>query len=98
MRLSDSELRHFKNVDAGLRFWGWFRWVFIAVLLIMTARHVFGWSSQLGLSWLLLGGTYVLVAWPGLCRAYVFHAFKRLLLSDPEAREQLAAAGIKIPE
>ena len=96
MRLNSSELQHFKNVEAGLRFWRWFRWVVIAVLVIMTVRYAFGLASKATATWLLLGGGYLLVAWPGLCRAYVFHALKRVLVSDPEAREQLAAAGIKV--
>ena len=32
MRLTDDEIRHFRNVLWGVRFWRWFRWVLLAVL------------------------------------------------------------------
>ena len=35
---------------------------------------------------------YLLVAWPGLCRAYVYRALRRMIDADPEARRQLDEA------
>ena len=95
MKLSDSEIRHFRNVLWGIRFWRWFRWVFAAVLLYTAVVHFSGWKPFQHSDWLFAGAVYLLVAWPGLCRVYVFHTLHRLVSEDLEARAQLADAGIK---
>ncbi len=96
MRLTDSELRHFKNVSWGVRFHRWFRWVFLAVLAFTIVAHVTGWREATRIDWLFAGAVYLLVAWPGLCRVYVFHTLERFVAADPEARQQLHDAGIRV--
>lgn len=71
MRLTENELEHVMNVDWGLRFWHWFRWVLALVLLVLAIGGQLGLSRPIAIEWLVIGGVYVLVAWPGLCRAYV---------------------------
>lgn len=95
MKLTDSEIRHFKNVLWGTRFWAWFRWALLVVLGYTAAAHFGGWNTISRPDWLAAGAVYLLVAWPGLCRAYVFHTLRRVLADDPEARAQLAAAGVR---
>ena len=95
MQLTDAEVRHFKNVLWGTRFHRWFRWVFLAVLAYTAVSHFSGWRPIHRVDWLAAGVVYLLVAWPGLCRIYVFHTLHRLVAEDPEARSQLAAAGVK---
>ena len=95
MQLTESEVRHFKNVLWGARFWRWFRWVLVAVLAYTAIAHFTGWRPMQRVDWLAAGAAYLLVAWPGLCRIYVFHTLRRLVAEDPEARSQLAAAGVK---
>lgn len=95
VRLTESEVRHFKSVLWGVTFWRSFRWVLLAVLAYTAAAHFFGWKSLARPDWLALGSVYLLVAWPGLCRTYVFHTLHRLVAADPEARHQLAAAGVE---
>jgi len=95
MRLRESEVRHFKNVLWGTRFWSWFRWVLVAVLTYAAISHYSGWRPIERTDWLIAGALYLLVAWPGLCRTYVFHTLYRVVAEDPEARSQLAAAGVK---
>ena len=73
----------------------WFRWVFAAVLLYTAVVHFSGWKPFQHSDWLFAGAVYLLVAWPGLCRVYVFHTLHRLVSEDLEARAQLADAGIK---
>ena len=92
MRLTDDELKHVLNVDWGLRFWGWFRWVLLAVLTVAATARYTGWMTPPRADWLVIGGVYLLVAWPGLCRAYVYQALRRLIDADPELRAQLEAA------
>lgn len=95
MQLTDSEIRHFKNVLWGTRFWRWFRWVLVAVVAYAAIAHFSGWKPIQRLDYLALGAVYLLVAWPGLCRTYVFHTLHRLVAADPEARAQLTAAGVQ---
>lgn len=95
MQLTESEVRHFKNVLWGTRFWRWFRWVLVAVLTYTAIAHFTGWRPMQRIDWLAAGAGYLLVAWPGLCRTYVFHTLHRLVAEDAEARSQLAAAGVK---
>ena len=95
MQLSDTEIKHFKNVLWGTRFWRWFRWVLIAILAYTAVAHFSGWRPMQRIDWLAAGAMYLLVAWPGLCRTYVFYTLYRLVAEDPEARSQLAAAGVK---
>ena len=95
MKLTEAEIRHFRNVLWGTRFWRGFRWVLVAVLAYTVAGHVAGWKPVERIDWLAAGAVYLLVAWPGLCRTYVFHTLHRLVAEDPEARAQLAAAGVK---
>lgn len=95
MKLTDSDVQHFRNVLWGTRFWAWFRWVLLAVLAYTALAHFTGWRPLARPDWLAAGAVYLLVAWPGLCRVYVFHTLHRILAQDPEARAQLAAAGIK---
>jgi len=95
MKLTETEIRHFKNVLWGTRFWRWFRWVFISVLAYTAIAHFSGWRPMQRLDWLVAGVAYLVVAWPGLCRTYVFHTLHRLVAQDPEASAQLAAAGVK---
>jgi hypothetical protein len=97
MRLTDEEVRHFRNVQWGTRFWRWFRWVLLAVLVWTAIAHLTGWKPLSRPDWLLAGAVYLLVAWPGLCRVYVFHTLRRLLADDAEARAQLEAAGVQLP-
>jgi len=92
MRLTDRELKHIVNVDWGLRFWRWFRWVLLAILLLATFGGGLGLLRPVAPDWLVIGGVYLLVAWPGLCRAYVYHALRRVIDQDDEAREQLRQA------
>ncbi|WP_337243451.1 hypothetical protein [Luteimonas sp. gir] len=92
MRLTENELKHVMNVDWGLRFWHWFRWVLALVLLVLAIGGQLGLSRPIAIEWLVIGGVYVLVAWPGLCRAYVYHALRRLIDEDEEARDQLREA------
>ena len=95
MKLTESEVRHFKNVLWGTRFWAWFRWVLLAVLGYTAVAHLTGWRPLTRPDWLVAGALYMLVAWPGLCRTYVFQTLHRVVAEDPEARAQLAAAGVK---
>lgn len=95
MKLTASEIQHFKNVLWGTRFWRWFRWVLVAILAYTALAHFSGWRPMQRIDWLAAGSLYLLVAWPGLCRTYVFHTLHRLVAEDPEARAQLAAAGVK---
>ncbi|RZJ27881.1 MAG: hypothetical protein EON85_10255 [Brevundimonas sp.] len=95
MKLTESEITHFKNVLWGTRFHRWFRWVLLAVLAYIAIGHFTGWRPISRVDWLVAGALYLLVAWPGLCRIYVFHTLYRLVADDPEARSQLAAAGVK---
>lgn len=95
MQLHESEVRHFRNVLWGVKFWRVFRWVLLAVLAWVAAGHFGGWKPVARPDWIAAGAVYLLVAWPGLCRAYVFHALYRLVAADPEARAQLAAAGVR---
>lgn len=95
MKLTDTEIRHFRNVLWGARFWRGFRWVLAAALAYAAAGHVSGWNPVTRVDWLAAGAVYLLVAWPGLCRVYVFHTLHRLVAEDPEARAQLAAAGVR---
>jgi hypothetical protein len=95
MKLRESEIRHFKNVLWGTRFWRWFRWVLVTVLAYTAIAHFSGWRPLQRVDWLAAGTAYLLVAWPGLCRTYVFHTLHRLVSEDPEARSQLADAGVK---
>lgn len=95
MTLTESEVRHFRNVLWGVKFWRWFRWVLVGVLGYTAAGHFLGWNPLSRPDWLAAGGVYLLVAWPGLCRTYVFHTLHRVVSEDPEARAQLAAAGVK---
>ena len=92
VRLSEDELKHVANVDWGLRFWRWFRWVLLLILVVAAAAEYIGWTNPGHLEWLVAGGVYLLVAWPGLCRAYVYTALRRIIDEDPEARAQLAQA------
>ena len=39
MRLTDDEIRHFRNVLWGVRFWRWFRWVLLAVLRLADEAY-----------------------------------------------------------
>ena len=94
MTLTMNELKHIKNVEWGLKFWSWFRWVMLAMLAYTATRSWFSWGAPVGREWLLLGVGYLLVAWPGLCRSYVFHALKRIASADPQTRQQLIDAGI----
>ena len=95
MKLTATEVRHFKNVLWGTHFWAWFRWVLLLVLGYTAAAHFTGWKPLARTDWLAAGAVYLLVAWPGLCRTYVFHTLHRVVAEDPEARAQLAAAGVK---
>ena len=95
MKLTDTDIRHFKNVLWGTRFHRWSRWVFAAILVYVAVGHFSGWHAIDRVDWLVAGAVYLLVAWPGLCRVYVFHTLHRLVAEDPEARSQLAAAGVK---
>ena len=95
MQLTETEVRHFRNVLWGVKFWRVFRWVLLAVLGYTAVAHFSGWKPIARLDWLAAGGVYLLVAWPGLCRTYVFHTLHRLVAEDPQARAQLAAAGVK---
>lgn len=92
MRLTENELKHVLNVDWGLRFWRWFRWVLLLVLAFTLVGGELGWTGKASTPWLVAGTAYMLVAWPGMCRAYVYHALRRVIDADPEAREQLAEA------
>lgn len=92
MRLSQEELKHVLNVDWGLRFWRWFRWVLLLVLTVAATGQYTGWMNPPQPAWLIAGGLYLVVAWPGLCRAYVYTALRRVIEEDPEARAQLAQA------
>ena len=65
------------------------------VLGYMAAAHFSGWKPMARPDWLAAGAVYLLVAWPGLCRSYVFHTLHRVVAEDPEARAQLAAAGVE---
>jgi hypothetical protein len=96
MRLSDEELKHVLNVDWGLRFWRWFRWVLLAVLAAAFTAPYTGLMQPPGREWLVIGAVYLLVAWPGLCRAYVYRALRRLIDADPEASEQLRQARARL--
>ncbi len=95
MQLTDSDIRHFTNVLWGTRFWKLCRWVLAAVLVYSAIGHFSGWRPAGRVDWLVAGAAYLLVAWPGLCRVHVFHTLHRLVAADPEARAQLAAAGVK---
>ncbi|MFP7722618.1 hypothetical protein [Lysobacter sp. A3-1-A15] len=92
MRLTDEELKHVLNVDWGMRFWSWFRWVMVAVLLLAATGGYTGLVSPPRPEWIVAGFVYLLVAWPGLCRAHVYRALRRVIDADPEAREQLQLA------
>jgi hypothetical protein len=92
MRLTDNELKHVLNVEWGQWFWRWFRWVLIAVLAASVLGGQLGWLSTPRREWLVIGVVYLLVAWPGLCRAYVYHALRRVIDEDPEASAQLENA------
>ncbi len=97
MRLTEKELKHVLNVEWGLRFSHWFRWILLAILTAATASRF---TDALPIrpldnQWLVVGFVYLLVAWPGLCRAYVYMTLRRILDADPEAREQLVKAGSK---
>ena len=94
MRLTDTEVKHFKSVLWGVRFWRYFRWVFLAILLYALAGHYSGLNPVSHPEWLAAGVVYLAVAWPGLCRIYAFHTLYRLVSQDPEARDQLAGEGI----
>ena len=92
MRLTDEELKHVIKVDWGIRFWSWFRWVSLVILVVAaTGRHT-GLMRPPAPEWLAVGAVYLLVAWPGLCRAYVYRTLRRIIEADPEAREQLRQA------
>ena len=95
MKLTASEVRHFKNVLWGTRFGAWFRWVLLLVLGYIAAAHFSGWKPLTRPDWLAAGAIYLLVTWPGLCRTYVFHTLRRVVAEDPEVQAQLAAAGVK---
>lgn len=92
MRLTQEELKHVLNVDWGLRFWRWFRWVLVLVLAVSALAGHVGWMKAPPREWLMVGVVYLLVAWPGLCRAYVYQALRRCIDEDPEARAQLQQA------
>lgn len=92
MLLTPEELKHVVNVDWGLRFWRWFRWILLLVLIVGATGKYTGWMKPAALPWLIAGGVYLLVAWPGLCRAYVYTALRRVIDEDPEARAQLKQA------
>lgn len=95
MRFSQDEIRHILNVEWGLRFWRWFRWVLaLALVLSIVGGHA-GWISAPSRAWLTAGFVYLLVAWPGMCRAYVYQALRRCIDEDPEAREQLEQAAAR---
>jgi hypothetical protein len=94
MRLTDTDIRHFRNVLWGVRFWRWFRWILVLVLGYTVIGHFTGWKPVARVDWLAAGAAYLLVAWPGLCRTYVFHTLHRVVSEDPEARSQLAEAGV----
>ena len=95
VKLTDSGVSHFKNVLWGARFWAWFRWVLLGVLGYAAVAHFSGWKPLTRPDWLVAGALYMLVAWPGLCRVYVFHTLCRVVAENPQARAQLAAAGVK---
>lgn len=96
MRLTDDELKHVLNVEWGQWFWQWFRWVLVAVLAGSVIASQLGWLSAPPRSgWLVAGVVYLLVAWPGLCRAYVYRALRRVIDEDPEASAQLADARVR---
>ncbi|MFY0186235.1 hypothetical protein ACTT2I_03505 [Stenotrophomonas sp. PUT21] len=92
MRLTDQELKHVVNVDWGMRFWRWFRWVLLVILAVAATGDYTGLMKQAPNAWLIAGAVYLLVAWPGLCRAYVYRSLRRMIEADPEAREQLRQA------
>jgi hypothetical protein len=69
--------------------------VLLAVIVYTAFAHFLGWKPLGRPDWLAAGAVYLLVAWPGLCRTYVFHTLHRVVAADPEARAQLAAAGVK---
>lgn len=92
MRLTDQELKHVLNVDWGMRFWRWFRWVLLVILAMAATGGHTGLMKQAPDAWLIAGAVYLLVAWPGLCRAYVYRSLRRMIEADPEAREQLRQA------
>ncbi len=95
MKLTNAEIKHFKQVLWGTQFWRWARWPFLAILVYEAISSYMAWASAVRVEWVVLGFVYLLVAWPGLCRAYVFHTLHRVLAADPEARAQLAAAGVR---
>ena len=95
MKLTETEIAHFKNVLWGVHFWRWFRWVLVMILAYTAIAHFGGWNRISRPDWLAAGAVYLLVAWPGLCRTYVFHTLHRVVSEDPEASAQLAAAGVK---
>ena len=95
MKLTESEIHNYKTVLWGLRFWRWFRWVLAAVLAYVAVMHFSGWKPIQHIDWLVAGVVYLLVAWPGLCRMYVFHTLHWVVSEDPEARAQLENAGVK---
>ncbi|WP_373487739.1 hypothetical protein [Blastomonas sp.] len=45
MRLTQEELKHAVNVDWGLRFWRWFRWVLFVVLAVAATGQYRGWMN-----------------------------------------------------
>ena len=94
MRLTEQDIRHFKNVSWGIRFWSWFRWVFAGLLLVGTVGQLLGFRVAKS-DWLIAGVVYLMVAWPGLCRSYVFHTLQRFVAADPEASQQLEDAGVR---
>lgn len=96
MKLSESDIRHVRNVLWGVRFWRWFRWVLLAVLGYTALAHVAGWNRLTRPDWLVAGAIYLLVAWPGLCRTYVFHTLHRVLSEHPDTRRQLQDAGVAL--
>jgi len=83
MRLTDQELKPVLNVDWGMRFWRWFRWVLLVILAVAATGGHTGLMKQAPNAWLIAGAVYLLVAWPGLCRAYVYRSLR---LCPPAAR------------
>lgn len=75
MKLTASEVRHFKNVLWGTRFGAWFRWVLLLVLGYIAAAHFSGWKPLTRPDWLAAGAIYLLVTWPACAALTSFIRF-----------------------
>jgi len=61
VKLTDAEIRHFKKVLWGTRFWARFRWVLLGVLAFSAVAHFIGWKPLFCPDLLVSRSLYILV-------------------------------------